>query len=169
MEAIAIDRRSVTEVADTFVALMRSFGRAKARFLAAAEHDMEWSAQILLRHLATYGPMRAGELAESMHSDPSTVSRQVAALVKDGLIERRADPDDGRASILVPTTKADVILETQERLREEHFAAMLKDWSETDLNRFSALLRQFTTDFENSSTTMLSERAHSQRSAEGKK
>ena len=36
-------------------------------------------------------------------ADPSTVSRQVASLVKAGLVERQADPDDGRASILVPT------------------------------------------------------------------
>ena len=169
MEAIAIDR-SVTDVADTFVALMRSFGRAKARFLAMAEHDVEWSAQILLRHLANEGPMRAGELAESMQSDPSTVSRQVATLVKDGLIERRADPADGRASILVLTEKADAVLEAQERRREEQFAAMLEHWSESDRSSFATLLRRFTDDFEQASAAMISERSSArQRSSEGHK
>ena len=45
-------------------------------------------------------------LAAAVHSDPSTVSRQVAALVRAGLIERQADPEDGRASVLVPTPVA---------------------------------------------------------------
>ena len=40
----------------------------------------------------------------------SRISRQVAALVKAGLIERQADPEDGRASLLavcVPLRHAD--------------------------------------------------------------
>ena len=66
--------------------------------------------------------MRAGALAECMQSDPSTVSRQVAALVKDGLLERRADPADGRASLLVLTEKADAVLADHDRVRLEYFA-----------------------------------------------
>lgn len=165
----APSRASVVEVADTFVALMRSFGRVKARFMALAQHDVEWSAQILLRVLVQDGPMRASALAEALHFDPSTVSRQVASLVKDGFIERRADPDDGRASILVATDKADAVLEEQNKEREQHMAAMLKDWSEDDLATFAELLRRFTDDFEKSNHTLFSERAAGRsRSAEGK-
>jgi DNA-binding MarR family transcriptional regulator len=141
---------AVTEVADTFIALMRSFGRAKARFVAAAEHNVEWSAQIILRQLAAHGPMRASALSGCLQSDPSTVSRQVAALVKDGLLERRADPEDGRASILVLTPEADDVIAAHEQRRVEHFAAMLAGWSERDLRRFADLLTRFTSDFENS-------------------
>ena len=144
---------AVAEVADNFVALMRSFGRAKARFLAAAEHNVEWSAQVILRHLAANGPMRASALADCLQSDPSTVSRQVAALVKDGLVERRADPEDGRASILVLTTEADDVIAEHERRRVSHFASMLSGWSERDLRLFASLLSRFTADFENSSAT----------------
>jgi DNA-binding MarR family transcriptional regulator len=158
----------VVEVADTFVDLMRSFGRAKARFMAEAAHDVEWSAQMLLRHLANEGPMRASALAESLHSDPSTVSRQVAALVRDGLVERRADPEDGRASILVLTGKADDIISEHEDRRLKHFASMLSDWSDRDLHRFAVLLRRFTSDFDKSSHSLISERAAARRSsAEG--
>ena len=45
------------------------------------------------------GPICASALAEMVQSDPSTISRQVAALVRDGLLKRRADPIDGRARI----------------------------------------------------------------------
>src|SRR5438309_441447 len=83
----------IAAVADTFVALMRTFIRTRSKVLAAAQHDVEWSAHLLLRALSVGGPMRASALAESVESDPSTVSRQVAALVRDGLVERRADPE----------------------------------------------------------------------------
>jgi DNA-binding MarR family transcriptional regulator len=161
-------RTPVDEVADTFVDLMRAFGKAKARFMAEAEHDVEWAAHMLLRHLANEGPMRAGALADAVHSDPSTVSRQVAALVRDGLLERRADPEDGRASILALTEKADAVLADHEQRRRTHFAAMLADWNERDLHRFAGLLRRFTKDFDRTSSTLISERiADRRRSAEG--
>jgi DNA-binding MarR family transcriptional regulator len=113
--------------------------------------------------------MRASALAECLQSDPSTVSRQVAALVKEGLVERRADPEDGRASILALTSKADIVIAKHERLRIQHFAGMLSEWSDRDLARFADLLRRFTHDFEMSSTNIGSERvAPRPGSAEGK-
>jgi len=53
------------------------------------------SAVILLKTLVALGPTRSSALAAAIHSDPSTVSRQVAALVGRGLLERRADQLDG--------------------------------------------------------------------------
>ena len=83
------------------------FGLGKQQ--ASLAHRMSKTAGVdrstifLLKALAMHGPRRSSELAAAVHSDPSTVSRQVAALVRDGLIERQADPEDGRASVLVPT------------------------------------------------------------------
>lgn len=133
----------VAAVADNFVELMRSFNRARARMLAAAADDVEWSSQILLNVLRNSGPMRAGALAECVQSDPSTVSRQVAALVRDGLIERRADPDDGRASLLALTPKADSVLAAHDQRRLDYFAEVLDGWSEAELRRFAGQLRRF--------------------------
>jgi DNA-binding MarR family transcriptional regulator len=148
----------VAEVADNFVALMRSFNRTRSRMLAAAEHDVEWSAHVLLKCLANEGPMRASAVAECLRSDPSTVSRQVAALVKDGLLERRADPVDGRASLLVLTPRADDVLAEYDEIRLQHFARMLDGWPERDLRRFAALLHRFTEDFESANQDMINQR-----------
>lgn len=150
-------RADVAAVADTLVGLVRTFSRARARLLAAAAHDVEWSAHVVLKCLAVEGPMRSGALAESIQSDPSTVSRQVAALVKDGLLERIADPADGRASLLVPTQKADAVLAEHDDLRIQHFGRMLRDWNDRDLRRFAGLLRRFTTDFDNANHDWLTE------------
>ena len=152
-------REDIAAVSDNFVSLMRVFVKARARMLAAAEHDVEWSAHILLRFVANEGPVRASAIAEGTQSDPSTVSRQVAALVKDGLLERRADQGDGRASLLVVTEKAQAVLAEHDEIRISHFADMLDGWTPEDLRRFAILLAQFTDDFERSSEfTPLSEK-----------
>lgn len=145
----------VAAVADTFVQLMRTFVRTRSKMLAAAQHDVEWSAHVLLRALATDGPMRAGALAERVESDPSTVSRQVAALVRDGFVERQADPEDGRAALLVLTPKADTVLRAQNDIRLQHFAQMLGDWDAEDLRRFAELLERFTTDYDEATAKLL--------------
>lgn len=150
-------RAHVADVADRFLTLMRSFTRVRARLLAAAAHDVEWSAHVVLKSLATAGPIRSSELAERIESDPSTVSRQVAALVKDGLIERRADPADGRACLLVPTAKGEAVLSEHNAIRMQHFTGMLEGWSDADLRTFAALLQRFTDDFDNANHDWLSE------------
>jgi DNA-binding MarR family transcriptional regulator len=144
VERPAAERPDVVAVADNFVALMRNFQKTRARLMAAAANDVEWSAHVLLKCLHSEGPMRASAIADVVHSDPSTVSRQVAALVKDGLLERRADPADGRASILVLTPAADEVLAEHDRIRLEHFERMLEGWSDSDLRRFAGLLGRFT-------------------------
>jgi DNA-binding MarR family transcriptional regulator len=148
----------VVAVSDNFVNLMRTFGRARARMMQAAAHDVEWSAHVLLKCLSNEGPMRASAISDYLQSDPSTVSRQVAALVKDGLLERRADPADGRASLLVLTPKADAVLADHERIRLDFFAGMLGDWSEADLRTFAAMLDRFTTDYEHANHDWLTGR-----------
>ena len=150
---------AVADIAETFVALMRTAGRAKARFVAAAQHDVDWSAQVILRIIAGNGPMRASALAECLQSDPSTVSRQVATMVKDGLLERRADPDDGRASTLVLTDRASDVLAAHARSRAERFATMLADRDDEDLITFAAQLGRFTDAFEKMTAQMATEQA----------
>jgi DNA-binding MarR family transcriptional regulator len=158
----------VVAVADNVSQLMRSFARTRARVLDAAAHAVEWTAQLVLKCLANEGPLRSSAIAEHVRADPSTVSRQVAALVKEGLVERRADPEDGRASLLVLTDKADETVARHDDIRNRYFAAMLADWSERDLRRFADLMRRFTRDYESASTQWISERADQRhRSAEG--
>jgi DNA-binding MarR family transcriptional regulator len=103
--------------------------------------------------------MRAAALAEHLQSDPSTVSRQVAALVKDGYLDRRADPADGRASLLVLTPKAERLLAEHRRRRNDFFARVLDGWSNADLKRFAALLERFGESYELANNDWIAQRA----------
>ncbi len=138
----------VTEFADAFTTLVRSAMRTRSQFLAAAKHNVEWSANLIISCVINDGPQRASALAEILQTDPSTISRQVAALVRDGLLERRADPVDGRASLLVATATGEAAHRAQKGMRSQHFAEMLADWSDRDLRRFTALLRRFIDDYD---------------------
>jgi DNA-binding MarR family transcriptional regulator len=157
-KTVPVSRPDVADVADNVVALLRTFTKARARMLAAAAHDVEWSTHLLLRCIATEGQLRASEVAEHLRSDPSTVSRQVAGLVKDGLLERRADPADGRASLLALTPQAEEVLAEQNEIRLSHFAEVLDGWSESDLRRFATMLRRFTEAYEARNGEWINER-----------
>jgi DNA-binding MarR family transcriptional regulator len=147
----AAGAEDVRALADTFVDLVRAVNRARAQMLAAAAHDVEWSGHVVLKVVANAGPMRSSDIAECLHSDPSTISRQVAGLVKEGLLERRADPVDGRASLLATTARAREVLTDHDEIRVQHFARMLQSWNDRDVHRFATLLRRFTDDFQRSS------------------
>jgi DNA-binding MarR family transcriptional regulator len=144
----------VRELGASISSLMRSFHRAKAQFVAETEHDVAWSAHIVLARLATEGPLRAGELAELIQSDPSTVSRQVASIVRAGLVQRQADPEDGRASLLMLTEAGREVYRQQLEVRTRHMALMLQHWSEQDCRQLAHLLARLTDDFERYRPTM---------------
>jgi len=129
--------------------LVRLLERKHAQYQADHPDAVERATYILLVHLVKDGPQRAGTLAESVHSDPSTISRQIAQLVRLGLVERTADPEDGRATLLAATAEGVRVFEQNRRSRNERIAALIAGWAPEDRARFADLLARFTTDFEN--------------------
>lgn len=136
-------------VGTQLVRLVRLLERKQAQYQADHPDAVERAAYILLVHLVKDGPQRAGTLAESVYSDPSTISRQVAQLVRLGLVERTADPEDGRATLLAATDEGRRVFEENRRNRNERIAGLMGEWDPADRARFADLLVRFTTDFEN--------------------
>jgi len=86
------------------------------------------------------------DLAARSALDPSTVSRAVGALVRSGLVERSADPADGRASTLGLTSHGREVLSDVTGWYDDQLADALKDWSHEDLAALGALLQRFCDD-----------------------
>lgn len=147
-------------VTNGVLSLSRAIRKAKARLAADAGAEVEWATRLLLQVIGADGPMRASALAASVHSDLSTVSRQSAHLVAEGLLERRADPRDGRASLLALTPAGDEVLAEHGRIRAAFFADVLQGWSEADLARFAALLGRFTADYERAHSAHVGDSPH---------
>ena len=134
------------EIAAAVIDMVRQFTGIKSRVTSGPEGDH--SPMFLLVKLAHYGPSRASDLAELVCADPSTVSRQVASLVKGGLLERRADPDDGRASILVPTELGRQRVKEYGRRRAVTMKPVIADWSAQDRHDLLRLIRKYTAGIE---------------------
>jgi DNA-binding MarR family transcriptional regulator len=138
----------IAAVSGNVARLKLSLNRIRERYLAQARHDVEYSTDLLISCIAAHGPMRSSALAEMVRSDPSTISRQVAALVRDGYVERRADPSDGRAALLAVTPAGQWLHQEHHRKRDEHYRELLASWSDEDLERFATLLGAFVDDLE---------------------
>jgi DNA-binding MarR family transcriptional regulator len=106
-------------------------------------------APVLVR-VSEAGPQRLGEIAAAVGSDPSTVSRQVNALVAAGLVERRADPYDSRAQLLEATpTGAQRCADARERWKHL-LAVVLAGWSADLRLRLAELLGHLADDLHES-------------------
>lgn len=114
------------------------------------EDGLDRPSFMLLHTLVQAGPARVTALAAAVHSDPSTVSRQVAGLVGMGLLERRADPADGRASLVALTEAGTALLERARRRRDERIAAITEPWRPAEREQFADLLDRFADGYEQS-------------------
>jgi DNA-binding MarR family transcriptional regulator len=101
------------------------------------------------------GPRRVSDLAGCVHSDVSTVSRQVTGLVTHGLVEKVPDPQDGRAQMLSLTTVGTDLLERLKDPRGEWFRSVLADWSEDEARAFIGSLERLMSGFEQSREQLL--------------
>jgi DNA-binding MarR family transcriptional regulator len=123
------------------IALLLRRGRAISERLAGELHpDLDGSAYGVLALLQDLGPLRAGDLVARLGQDKSTVSRQVAKLAELGLVDRTADPVDGRAQVLAPSTEGSARLERIREARRARWAADLSDWPTDDVATLAALL-----------------------------
>jgi len=129
------------QIADALISLIRIYSNIRARLASTADADV--APLFLLVKLVKDGPRRAKDLAELMCADQSTVSRQVAALVKTGLIRREADPEDGRASILVPTDPGERRVQEFLQGRGKAVEPIIGDWSAADRRQFQRLLQKY--------------------------
>ena len=56
-----------------------------------------------LERIVMHQTIRMGDLADSMHIDPSTATRAVQRLIKDGLVQKVTHAGDGRVVVIEPT------------------------------------------------------------------
>jgi DNA-binding MarR family transcriptional regulator len=66
----------------------------------------------------------------------------VAALERDGLVERQRDPSDGRGTVIVATQHGLSRLHAVRRARAELYERVLGDWSTEDRRALARLLHQ---------------------------
>lgn len=125
---------------------MRILHRAKQNMNALLPGRLDHSSFPIISRLVVDGPQRTSALAECLFSDVSTISRQTSALVHEGLIERRADPDDGRACLLVPTEAGHELFRAAREGRNKWLAETFRNWKPEDIAQLTELLARLNAD-----------------------
>lgn len=120
-----------------------SWVRAAARSGAQAMHpQLDPTAYPLVSLLGRRAAMRPSELSTALHLDRSTVSRQIDAAERLGLVERVPDPDDARARSvrLTPVGQERMAALRAERL--VRWRAGFADWEPAEIAELTRLLRR---------------------------
>jgi DNA-binding MarR family transcriptional regulator len=138
----------VAAIEDAVVALVRAATRPalQLRFIAKAAVPVERSGYELLRVVADEGDVRMTDIAERLGVDASTASRQVKQLVEAGLLERKDDPDDGRAKRLSLTKEGLRAVGRLQSVRHDVFDSVLAEWPEADRAALAPLLARLAVD-----------------------
>ncbi|WP_448626551.1 MarR family winged helix-turn-helix transcriptional regulator [Geodermatophilus sp. URMC 64] len=120
--------------------LLRRSRAISARLAAEVHPDLDGAAYGLLALLQDAGPLRASDLVARLGLDKSTVSRQVSALVSLGLVDRAADPEDGRAQVLSPSPEGAARMAKIRDARRARWEADLAHWPPNDVATLGELL-----------------------------
>ncbi len=121
-------------------------GRADSIRSERAGAKVTGAAQRMIDQMVEHGPSRMAELARRAGTDPGIVSRQVDALVGEGLVERRADPEDGRAWLLHFTPRGRRAADRLREVQDEIFGELLGEWSTVDLEQLATLMERLAQD-----------------------
>ena len=141
-----VQPETAQSLSNTLVRVMKIMSAMKHQ--APRQHAAVDPSHYPLLFCLSGAPQRVSAVAESIHSDVSTVSRQVSHLVQHGLIEKIGDPDDGRAQLLSLSPAGREVIDKLVRGRGQWFGELLASWTDDDVRAFDAYLTRFGTDLE---------------------
>lgn len=98
------------------------------------------SAALGVLNMATVSSATPSAISRELGLPPQTVSRAIAELETAALIQRHADPDDGRSYSVELTQAGRRTIKAFRRNLSEHFAAHLTQWSPDEVADFAARL-----------------------------
>ncbi len=110
---------------------------------ALGEYKMtpeQW--QVMITLWSTGHPLKQAEIVHLTLKDKPTVSRIIQRLERDGWIEKRDDPGDGRVTIIQPTSKGMDLKEEVPKKLYRHFDELLHDLQEDEKETLMELLKK---------------------------
>jgi len=128
--------------------LVRTGRHLSSRAATRLYGDLPSFGWALLLPLERDGAQRLSTLATRAGIDASVASRQIAALERAGHVERRPDPDDGRACLLSLTSSGVEAMAATRALRQDWALGALAGWDEDDARSLSDLLDRLVADLE---------------------
>jgi DNA-binding MarR family transcriptional regulator len=106
---------------------LETFGRRCSLYVR-----VDRAGYLAMRMLEALGPVNTNTLAQALHLDASTVTRQVTALEGQGFVERRANPADGRSSTIALTQRGRQSMRAVEQERRRNIETLVSDWDSVE-------------------------------------
>jgi len=110
------------------------------------EDEVDPSTFPLVKMLMCRREMRVSDLAAGVALDASTVSRQIKQLEDKGIVERTADPADGRASLVRLTEHGTTHMRAAFQRRFLRIKAIVDPWNDDDKHTLTVLLNRLAND-----------------------
>ena len=110
--------------------------------------QLDRSGIVILTTLHRLGPLRLSDLADDIGLDRSTISRQVAAVVRAGYVERAVDENDARALLLTLTARGQAIRQKLATAWHDIVIGLMTEWPERDIAELARLLSRLTAQFQ---------------------
>lgn len=130
------------EVLELEIAMMV---RALRSRIAETDKKQEFkrASYLILLLISKNGPMGVKSIAEKLHLDISTVSRQAADLMEDEMLKKKKSETDRRSYLYEINNKGwDTIAHIRQG-RKQRFAKMIDEWEDTEIEDFTHLLQKF--------------------------
>jgi DNA-binding MarR family transcriptional regulator len=107
--------------------LRLAIARTARRLRQEAGVELSPSLAAALATVKRHGPLTPSELAERERVQRPTATRIVGRLADAGLVERTADPADGRVSLVSATPKGSALLRRLRGRKNAYLARRLRD------------------------------------------
>jgi DNA-binding MarR family transcriptional regulator len=131
--------------ADLSPRLRLAITRTARRLRQEADAGLSPSLTAALSTLERHGPLTPSRLAEIERIQRPTVTRLLGTLEKDGLVEREADPDDGRVCHVRVTKEGRALVKKLRSRKNAYLSRRLRDLDDGELEtleRATAILER---------------------------
>jgi DNA-binding MarR family transcriptional regulator len=126
---------------DALGATLHSLAKAHRARLGEllAPHGLHPGQDLLLLAVWDNPGLRQSVLAEMLGVEPPTVTRMAQRLERGGMIERRADPSDGRGQLVYPTPRSRLLEHAVRRAWSSLDELLIGSMGDTDAVRLQKL------------------------------
>jgi DNA-binding MarR family transcriptional regulator len=142
-----------TTVTEQLAGLEYELTLLSRHYLSALAHrggqQLDRSAYLILVRLGESDALSLKELSEAFRLDVSTLNRQVAAMRRNGLVERVPDPDGGVARKIRATEHGRQMVRADRDRGRQNVGTVVSEWSDADVAHLREMIAKFNQSIEN--------------------
>lgn len=121
------------ELMETAARLRLAIARTARRMRQEAGTELSATLTAALATIERHGPITPSDLADAERVKRPTATRIAAALERDGLIARSADPSDGRACLLSVSPRGRDLMKRLRKRKNAYLSRRLRELSPADV------------------------------------